>query len=204
MLAIGILLALACPVCVRIRPVIWTSVNTSAHGVGRFARVLPRVEINAIAQTPDGYLWLGTDNGLFRFDGVRAVPWQPPGNQHLPPGRIFSLLAGRDGTLWIGAKGLASWKAGKLTEYPELAQQYIFALVEDHEGTIWASGLTDPSGKLCAIRNGNIQCYGEDGNSGSSESLNLYEDSKGTSGQECLSGSVAMETRPSETLSAAW
>src|SRR6201988_3362643 len=33
----------------------------------------------AIAQTPDGYLWLGTEFGLLRFDGVRAVPWPPHG-----------------------------------------------------------------------------------------------------------------------------
>ena len=37
--------------------------------------------ILAIAQTPDGYLWLGTELGLLRFDGVRTVPWQPPPNQ---------------------------------------------------------------------------------------------------------------------------
>ena len=30
-----------------------------------------------IAQTPDGYLWIGTDSGLVRFDGVRIVEWQP-------------------------------------------------------------------------------------------------------------------------------
>jgi len=41
----------------------------------------PRDIIHAIAQTPDGYLWLGTEFGLFRFDGVRAVPWQPPADQ---------------------------------------------------------------------------------------------------------------------------
>src|SRR5262249_5992640 len=65
--------------------------------------------------------WLGTEFGLLRFDGVRAIPWPPPG-QHLPSSRIFSLLAARDGTLWIGSsKGLASWKDGKLTQYPALA-----------------------------------------------------------------------------------
>jgi Two component regulator propeller len=56
--------------------------------------------IFAIAKTTDGYLWLGGDFGLFRFDGVNAVPWQPPG--HPSDKFVFRLLGARDGTLWIG------------------------------------------------------------------------------------------------------
>src|SRR5216683_6822885 len=57
--------------------------------------------INTIAQTPDGYLWLGTDFGLLRFDGVKNVVWQPPSGQPLPSNRVNRLLVARDGTLWI-------------------------------------------------------------------------------------------------------
>lgn len=72
--------------------------------------------IVAIAQMQDGYLWLGTEFGLLRFDGVRHVPWQPPAGQHLPSSYIRSLLAARDGRLWIGtAEGLASWNGGNFT-----------------------------------------------------------------------------------------
>jgi signal transduction histidine kinase/ligand-binding sensor domain-containing protein len=134
--------------------------------------------VNSIVQTPDGYLWLGTEFGLLRFDGVRAVPWQPPPGQHLPSNRIFSLLAARDGTLWIGtSKGLAGWKGGKLIQYPALAGQMIHAaILEDHEGTIWVGGLASPPpGKLCTIQKGSIECYGEDGTLGNGVS-GLSED----------------------------
>ena len=63
----------------------------------------------AMTQTPDGYLWLGGEYGLFRFDGVRFVPGNLPRGRHFPD-KPYSLLVSRDGTLWIGTfAGLASW-----------------------------------------------------------------------------------------------
>src|SRR5262245_57301872 len=58
-------------------------------------------KILALAQTTDGYLWLGTAAGLFHFDGVRFVHFKPHAGESLPTTRVRSLLAGRDGSLWI-------------------------------------------------------------------------------------------------------
>ncbi len=55
----------------------------------------------AMAQTPDGYLWLGSQFGVFRFDGVRFIPWEPPAGQRLPD-KPYSLIVTRDGAVWIG------------------------------------------------------------------------------------------------------
>ncbi len=55
----------------------------------------------AIAQTTDGYLWLGTEDGLWRFDGARFMRWKVPGGQALDSG-IGALLGARDGGLWVG------------------------------------------------------------------------------------------------------
>src|SRR5258706_14741184 len=93
-------------------------VSQYAHTAWKIRDGFTKGAINAIAQTPDGYLWLGTEFGLLRFDGVRNVPWQPPADQPLPSSRIRSLLAARDGALWIGTSGgLASWKGGELAQY---------------------------------------------------------------------------------------
>jgi signal transduction histidine kinase/ligand-binding sensor domain-containing protein len=136
--------------------------------------------IQAIAQTPDGYLWLGTEFGLLRFDGEKNVPWQPPAGEQLPSSAITGLLAARDGTLWIGTlQGLASWKDGELVLYQELAGQLVLALLEDHEGTVWAGGSAPllTGGRLCEIHGGAVRCHGEDGSFGRAVE-SLYEDSR--------------------------
>ena len=154
-------------------------VSQYAHASWKNSEGFTEGIIRAIAQTADGYLWLGTEFGLRRFDGVRAVTWQPPAGQQLLSSDIRSLQAARDGRLWIGTfRGLASWKDGKLSHYPELDGQVIEALLEDREGTIWVAGWAPSVGRLCRIQGGNIQCYGEDGRFGSGVTP-LYEDRGG-------------------------
>jgi signal transduction histidine kinase/ligand-binding sensor domain-containing protein len=166
-----------CPCALALNPAL--DVSQYAHTAWKIRDGFSKGVIYGIAQTPDGYLWLGTEFGLLRFDGVRAVPWQPPTGQELANSQIRSLLAGRDGTLWIGTmKGLVSWKDGKLSQYPEAAGLQAQALLEDLEGTIWAGGWANQRGKLCAIRGRNIHCYGEDGSLGTIV-FSLYEDSRG-------------------------
>src|SRR5882724_9004100 len=135
--------------------------------------------IDSIAQTPDGYLWLGMEFGLVRFDGVRFTPWPSPGDQHLPSNNIQSLLTARDGTLWIGtAGGLSSWRDGKLINYGAVAGQRVWTILQDHEGTVWAGGHGDPVAKLCAVHGDKVQCYGDDGSFGQYIE-SLHEDPRG-------------------------
>ncbi len=70
-------------------------------------------EIRVLAQTGDGYLWLGTVSGLVRFDGVRFVPFPPRADDTLPAAGVRALKEGRDGTLWI------VWETGAVSHLVE-------------------------------------------------------------------------------------
>lgn len=137
--------------------------------------------VHQIVQTPDGYLWIATEAGLLRFDGVRAIAWQPPRGEDLPSNDIRSVAAGRDGTLWIGtAKGLVSWKNGQFKRHPELDDYDIYTLLEDHRVAVWIGAVrwqrafSEP-GRFCNIKAGNLQCYGSDGSPGFGVTA-IYED----------------------------
>jgi signal transduction histidine kinase/ligand-binding sensor domain-containing protein len=173
-LAFWLLLAV-CPSASALNPS--SDISQYAHTAWRIRDGFTDGAIFSIAQTPDGYLWLGTVFGLLRFDGVLAVPWQPPKGEQLPSSFIQKLVVGRDGTLWIGTlKGLASWKDGHLTRYPEGAGQRVSSMLEDAEGTMWF-GVVDP-GRLCAVQAaGTHQCYGDGGFGWSADPL--YQDHTG-------------------------
>jgi signal transduction histidine kinase/ligand-binding sensor domain-containing protein len=159
------------------------NISQYAHTSWRVRDGFSLGNIYAMAQTPDGYLWFGTEFGLVRFDGVRRVAWQPPAGQHLPDKGAYSFLVTRDGTLWIGTfNGLATWDGARLTRYPELDGKFVTSMLEDREGTVWAGllGSTSdtPTGQLCAIRRGHAQCYLNEGAFGSFV-WGLAEDSSG-------------------------
>ncbi len=119
---------------------------------------------NVMAQTTDGYLWIGTQAGLIHFDGVRFVSWQPPQGIELPSSRINSLLGARDGSLWIGTSmGLARWRNGNLTNYKD-ATGSIMAILEDRTGAIWIAraNFSDTKGPLCKATDAGLRCYGRD------------------------------------------
>jgi len=106
---------------------------TQQHG-------LPQDAIRAITQTTDGYLWLGTEEGLARFDGYDFVVFNRE-NGSLPNNIVTSLFAGKDGVLWIGTpEGLTRYSGGKFTTFTKkdgLPDNYVNSVAEDRAGALW-------------------------------------------------------------------
>jgi signal transduction histidine kinase/ligand-binding sensor domain-containing protein len=167
---------LLCPCALALNPAL--DVSQYAHTSWKNRDGFTKGIIYDVSQTPDGFLWLATEFGLVRFDGVKPVPWEPPRNQSLPSNNVRRLFAARDGTLWISTiNGLASWKNGTLTQYPELSGFAVGRAFQDREGSIWAAARGTAFGKLCQIRNDNAKCSGE--NVLGPFASRVYEDGKG-------------------------
>jgi ligand-binding sensor domain-containing protein/signal transduction histidine kinase len=101
-------------------------------------------QVTALAQTADGYLWLATQVGLFRFDGVRFERYEPQGQQAFPATSISTLHATADGGLWIGFRyGAVSFlRDDRLIHYGEaqgLPTSTVFRFAQGHDGRLWAA-----------------------------------------------------------------
>ena len=77
-------------------------------------RGLPSSSVTSLAQTPEGYLWAGTQNGLLRFDGLRFATFDPETTPELLHARVEHLFVDPQGTLWINTYdgSITSWRAG--------------------------------------------------------------------------------------------
>lgn len=101
-------------------------------------------DIWALAQGRDGYLWLGTGTGLYRFDGVQFEQFHPPQDKPFASSNITALYTASDGALWIGflIGGVSVLRDGQLTHYPIAAgapADLVLAFAEDRNGVIWVA-----------------------------------------------------------------
>jgi ligand-binding sensor domain-containing protein/signal transduction histidine kinase len=105
---------------------------------------LPGETVQAFAQTPDGFLWVGTSEGLLRFDGEKYVRFSHENTPAIRENSVFCLLASRDGSLWIGTDGggLVHMRNGIFKAYTAaegLTDIFIRALYEDRDGHLWVA-----------------------------------------------------------------
>jgi ligand-binding sensor domain-containing protein/signal transduction histidine kinase len=112
------------------------------HQVWRTDSGLPQNTVHAILQTHDGCLWLGTDGGLVRFDGLDLVTFDTENTPQLANDTIYDLFEDKSGTLWISsASGLVSYRDGIFSAYSTgqgLPADIVWFTFEDRHQRLWA------------------------------------------------------------------
>lgn len=112
---------------------------------------LPQNSVAALLQTRNGYLWMGTEEGLVRFDGVRFTVYSTLNTPSFRQNRIQALAEGSDGSLWVGTvDGLLRKRGDDFTAYgvaEGLPNATILALLADPDGSLWIG--TERGGLAC-------------------------------------------------------
>ncbi len=102
---------------------------------------LPQSSINALAQTADGFLWVGTDGGLARFDGSSFRSFGQEVDSTLPAARVLSLTVARGNELWIGFATQGLWRSSghgfERMRAPDAGNAPVRALAIDRQGALW-------------------------------------------------------------------
>jgi streptogramin lyase/two-component sensor histidine kinase len=116
--------------------------QTYSRRVWRSVDGLPEDFAQSAAQTPDGYLWIGTSGGLVRFDGANFTVFNRENSPAFRDDSVYSLLVARDGALWAGTEGggLLSLRNGDFQVFgPEhgLENGFVRVIYEDHAGRLW-------------------------------------------------------------------
>ncbi|HEV7684291.1 MAG TPA: two-component regulator propeller domain-containing protein [Pyrinomonadaceae bacterium] len=116
------------------------------HDVWLTENGLPQNTVHAIAQTRDGYIWIGTEAGLARFDGVKFTTFDKQNTPQIKSNYVRALLADSQGALWIGtAEGLVRRLNGNFTLFTTnegLPSNTIQAILEDRKGNLWVATAT--------------------------------------------------------------
>jgi len=142
---------------------------------------LPVNGVNTVTQTKDGYLWLGSEEGLVRYNGSDFVVFNSKNNPAFKDSFITSLYSGNSDTLWIGTRlgTLIRYSDKKFKGYtlPEVNNKQISAIVDDKKGNVWLGGIETglikfdgEKTKLYTIKDGlvnnDIKCFSLDSKGG--------------------------------------
>src|SRR5207244_2066590 len=113
---------------------------------------LPKSVVRALLQARDGYLWVGTPEGLARFDGVDFTVFDEKNTPELRSRNIVSLFEDKESNLWVATEnaGVALVRNGKVSS---LGVGKMLAACQDNNGAVW---LYTESGQLCRYRENNV------------------------------------------------
>lgn len=121
---------------------------------------LPQNSVRSIFQTGDGYLWIATEEGLSRYDGIKFTTFDESNTPVISNNYIFEVFEDSRGNLWIAARGgLILYKNGRFTPFRHgtvFSGNVVQTVLEDHEGNLWIG--TDGDG-LFKFENGGISRF---------------------------------------------
>jgi ligand-binding sensor domain-containing protein/signal transduction histidine kinase len=165
------------------------------HQVWRTDSGLPQNTVHAVLQTRDGYLWLGTDGGLVRFDGIDFVTFDAENSPQFASDTVYDLMQDESGTLWIStAVGLLSYRGAAFQAYTPargLPADTVWFSYQDRRHRVWAITSAGP-----AVFDGRRFAPVADAASASPLSRQaLAEDAQGTLWLGGNNGVFALETR---------
>lgn len=120
---------------------------------------LPVDSTGSLAQTRDGYLWIGTEHGLVRFDGARFTVFNKTNTQAFKTNEVFTLFTDSRGTLWIGTRGGGAIKydGRRFTRVP-IKYRFVFGFAESRDGAVWIGA---PSAAIRA-KDGKYEAFTKD------------------------------------------
>jgi len=145
---------------------------------------LPQNTVTAIAQTRDGYLWLGTFGGLARFDGVKFTIFNSANTPGLISNRFTSLYVDNEGLLWIGTEAgeVLSFQDGQFQFYtrPDAGEaRAIQTFYRDRAGTLWAGGDDGQLIRINPLISTMADLFPERGKLAGGAMRSIFEDSAG-------------------------
>lgn len=155
-------------------------ISQYVHNVWRTEEGLPQNSVQAILQTRDGYLWMGTEEGLVRFNGVQFTLFNKANTAAIRHNDVRSLMEDGDGNLWIGTfgGGVLQYRDGQFRAYTEkegLSNNFVNSLLQDSKGNIWIA----TNNGLNQLKNGQFSRMGKDSGLLDDGFNSLAEDSNG-------------------------
>jgi ligand-binding sensor domain-containing protein/signal transduction histidine kinase len=131
------------------------------HDVWQSRGDLPLDSVQAVIQSSDGYLWIGTPNGLLRFDGITLTPFDTRETPGFPNNNVQALATSRRGGIWVGTEGgLVYLRDGHATTYTTangLPNNVVRALHADRDDNLW---IGMHGGGVARFRDGRFDVYG--------------------------------------------
>ncbi len=144
---------------------------------------LPQNTIYDIAQDKDGYIWIGTDEGVVRFDGIKFDRFNKINTKNIKNNSITALFVAHDGTLWMGTFGggvtLYDYKEKTFSSYTTqngLSNDFIWTITQDHQKNIW---LGTVGGGIICFKNNQFKSYTTKDGLSNNIINDIFEDYKG-------------------------